>query len=223
MIEEGALEKFPFGRNLKSFTLARNMAFIEINTNSFKGLLSLQQLNLRGNGIITVVRGNIFEQFQSSLQVCFNIGEILLYKYFYFPQVLQVQGGFADSTLMAQMTGTCQENILNRLEIVELSYGSQGKGMQILDSRQFSALTKVRSLYLRQSGISIIHGNAFDTISDSILMLNLADNQLRTLENGTFEKIIKRKTKIELYLKGKHIFLVASNCLHSRVQVYLKQ
>jgi hypothetical protein len=72
IIEEGALEKFPFGLHLKSFTLARNMAFTEIKTKSTKGLHALHEFNLRENGIITVVDENIFDQFKSSIQVCFS-------------------------------------------------------------------------------------------------------------------------------------------------------
>lgn len=73
MIEEGALEKFPFGLDLKSITLARNMEFTEIKSDAFKGLLALQEFSLRENGVITEVDGNIFDQFKSSFQVGFNI------------------------------------------------------------------------------------------------------------------------------------------------------
>jgi hypothetical protein len=69
MIEEGALEKFPFGLDLKSLTLARNMAFSEIQSDATKGLLALEEFNLRENAVITAVDGDIFDQFKSSMQV----------------------------------------------------------------------------------------------------------------------------------------------------------
>jgi hypothetical protein len=117
--------------------------------------------------------------------------------------VLQIQGGFASAELMAQMTGICQQNFLNRLTLVDLSFSNQGNGLRQLGSHQLSALKKVQALYLLQSGIEVIDVDAFEPVSDSISLLSLADNLLETLRNGTFEMIIQRSAKVEVFLEGK--------------------
>jgi hypothetical protein len=113
-----------------------------------------------------------------------------------------VQGGFASAELMAQMTGICQQNFLNRLSLVDLSFSNQGNGLRRLGSHQLSALKKVQALYLHESGIEVIDVDAFEPVSDSIGLLNLADNQLEILRNGTFDMITQRGTKIDLFLAG---------------------
>lgn len=103
---------------------------------------------------------------------------------------------------MAQMTGICQQNFLNRLVLVDMSFSNQGNGLWQLGSHQLSALKKVQSLYLHQSGIAVIDVDTFEHISDSIGLLSLADNQLETLQNGVFDKIMQRSTRFEIYLAG---------------------
>ena len=116
---------------------------------------------------------------------------------------MQIQGGFASAELMAQMTGICQQNFLNGLTLVDLSFSNQGNGLRQLGSHQLSALKKVQSLYLLQSGIEVIDVDAFEPVSDSINLLSLADNQLETLRNGTLEMILQRSTQVEVFLEGK--------------------
>jgi hypothetical protein len=120
---------------------------------------------------------------------------------------LQIQGGFATPLLMAKMLGTCQQNFLNRLVLVDLSFSNQGLGLRQLGSDQLSALTKVQSLFLHQSGIEVIDVDAFGSFSGTINTINLADNQLSTLLNGTFDGMTKRINTLELYLEGK-IYLI---------------
>jgi len=118
---------------------------------------------------------------------------------------LQIQGGFESAHLVAKMIGICQKNFLGRLLLLDLSFNNQGNGLRHLGSHQLTALKKVQSMFLLQSGIEVIDVDAFTPIADRINTLNLADNQLSTLLDGTFDKFLERNGFIDIYLNGKFI------------------
>jgi hypothetical protein len=67
--EGGALAKFPFGINLRSFTLSRNKALSNLTTGITQGLTALDTLNLSENDVIVSVDEDFFIPFKGSLQV----------------------------------------------------------------------------------------------------------------------------------------------------------
>ncbi|XP_065344220.1 uncharacterized protein LOC135942164 [Cloeon dipterum] len=181
-IEDSAFANFPFGTNLTQLTLSQNMALKHYTAGIAGGLTALTAFNLRGNGVMMSVDEHILDPFKYSLQV------------------FEIQGGINEAQLLEKMIGPSQ-GYLNSLVLVDLSYNSAGEGMHRLSANQLGALNMVESLTIRRSGVLTIDVDTFNTISGKLNILDLKENQLKTIQNGTFDAMKSSGRKVSLTLK----------------------
>ncbi|CAB3368205.1 Hypothetical predicted protein [Cloeon dipterum] len=181
-IEDNAFANPPFGTNLKELTLSQNKALKQYTAGITGGLTALTAFNLRENGLMMSVDEHMLDPFKYSLQI------------------FEMKGGINEAQLLEKMIGPSQGN-LNSLVLVDLSYNSAGTGMDRLSAKQLGALNKVESLFIIRSGVLSIDVDTFNTISGNLQKLNLRENQLKTIQNGTFDAMKSSGRNVLLTLK----------------------
>lgn len=92
-------------------------------------------------------------------------------------------------------------NYLNSWEIQELTVMSKSPKFYRLSSDNFSSLPVLQRLDLSDCGIGIIDSDTFARFSSQFNSLNLRNNQLKTVQHQTFNRLIElHAERLDLYM-----------------------
>lgn len=98
-------------------------------------------------------------------------------------EVLQIDNSIYSEKVLANIVGSIS---LPRVLLLSLT----GNNLEKISSDVFKGVPNVQSVYLSNSGISLIEANAFDHFSGSIRQLFLSGNSISHLPLGIFEQIL---------------------------------
>ncbi|KAF4526848.1 hypothetical protein B566_EDAN015653 [Ephemera danica] len=184
-IQPGAFALPGLGASVQRLAIYYNK-LDRINGGITLGLTSLSSFEWVGNGVIKSVDSDTVLPFRTSLAV------------------LQISDcGFADATVVANITGCASAGSLPNVRTLELSF-NPGPGLTVLGNSHLSQMTGVFSMYLWNSEIQHLQDNTvFDSVAASIQTIHLSNNMLTTMVNGTLDSIIlQNKQRFTIALKG---------------------
>ncbi|KAF4526847.1 hypothetical protein B566_EDAN015652 [Ephemera danica] len=184
-IENGAFNSVGLGTHVLRLAIYYNSLPV-LTAGMTEGLTSLSALEWVGNGVLIRAESSAALPFRNSLEV------------------MQFSDcGFGSAQVVANITGCQADGSLPNLRSLELSY-NPGPGLAVLGGAHFTQLTGIFSLYLWNSDIQHIHdADVFDPIAPTIQSIDLSNNVLTTMINGTLNAIIaQNKQRFTIALRG---------------------
>lgn len=152
-----------YSRMKKLYLVNNNISTLRKAT--FRYLPSLRELSIQKNEIKQAER-NLLEDVAGTLQ-----------------SLQFEENAIVNAKVLQNITGG---RVLHNVKILSLRYNR----IPIIDSQLFSGVPGVVSLYLSNSHVNTVHIDAFEPISESIAQLLISDNDITTLPEGLFDKII---------------------------------
>lgn len=169
-LSSGAFSSMMYNRTTKLHLLNNNISILKRAT--FRHLPNLRNLVIEGN-LIRQAEKNLLKDVAGTLQC------------------LQFEDAIEDVRVLRNITGA---DDLPAVQVLSLRYNH----VRIIDTRLFSGVPNVASLYLRGSRVKTIHTDAFELISRSLKQLVLSDNVIGTLPKGLFDSIIRQNADFGL-------------------------
>lgn len=117
--------------------------------------------------------------------------------------------GMATAEVVANLTGACQDiGSLPSLKTIDFGL-NPGSGFAILGNVHLNKLGSIMSLYLWNLEIERLDNiTVFDQIASSIQYIDLSNNKLSTMQNGTLNSIMSyNKPRVNINLGGECIFI----------------